>query len=95
MQYFVDMVARERDGTLYNGVTNDLGRRIWEHKTRVNIGFASCYGVDRLVWYEVYPRIDEAITREKALKKGRRAWKVALIEELNPDWADLYAVLNS
>ena len=88
------MLASERSGTLYLGVTNDIGRRVWEHKTKVLGGFSARYGVDRLVWYETYDRIDEAIAREKAVKKWRRAWKIQLIEEMNPDWRDLYQVLN-
>ena len=88
--YFVYLLASKRSGTLYLGVTNDLGRRVWEHKTKAVPGFTARYAVDRLVWYEVYARIDEAIAREKALKKWRRAWKVALIEAMNPDWCDLY-----
>jgi putative endonuclease len=95
MQYYVYILARKRDGTLYLGVTNDIGRRIWEHKVQMNRGFASRYGVDRLVWYEVYGQIDEAIAREKMLKKWRRAWKTALIEDMNPDWADLFETLNN
>jgi putative endonuclease len=92
--YYVYLLARKRDGTLYLGVTNDLGRRIWEHKTKAIPGFSARYGVDRLVWYEIYERIDEAITREKALKKWRRAWKIKLIEDMNPEWRDLYETLN-
>ena len=94
MPYYVYLLARKRDGTLYLGVTNDIGRRVWEHKTKVTGGFSAQYGVDRLVWYEVYGRIDEAIAREKDIKKLRRAWKIRLIEEVNPEWADLYQVLN-
>jgi putative endonuclease len=94
LPYHVYLLARKRDGTLYLGVTNDLGRRVWEHKNKVIAGFSARYGVDRLVWYEVYDRIDEAIAREKDIKKWRRAWKIRLIEEMNPEWADLYQILN-
>ncbi len=94
MPYHVYMLASRRHGTLYLGVTNNLARRIWEHKTKVIPGFSAKYGVDRLVWYEAYDRIDEAIAREKALKKWRRDWKLRLIEEMNPEWEDLYLVLN-
>lgn len=92
--YFVYMLASGRHGTLYLGVTNDLGRRVWEHKSKLYPGFSRKYGVDRLVWYETYERIDEAIPREKALKKWRRDWKTRLIEEMNPEWEDLYLGLN-
>ena len=95
MTYWVYLLARKRDGTLYLGVTNNLGRRIWEHRNKIHAGFSARYGVDRLVWYEGYDRIDEAIAREKAIKKWRRAWKIALIEALNPDWVDLYESLNN
>ena len=76
-------------------MTSDLCRRIWQRRSKAAPGFTARYGVDRLVWYEVYDRIDEAIVREKALKRWRRAWKIALIEEMNPDWADLYEQLNA
>ena len=94
MPYSVYLLASKREGTLYLGVSNDIGRRVWEHKTRMHIGFSARYGVDRLVWYEMYDRIDEAIAREKAVKKWRRGWKIRLIEEMNPEWRDLYEVLN-
>ena len=93
MPYFVYMLASRRDGTLYVGVTNDLARRVHEHRTKVYRGFTSQYDVERLVWYETYERIDEAIAREKALKTWRRDWKVVLIEEHNPEWSDRYATL--
>ena len=88
------LLASRRHGTLYLGVTNDLSRRVWEHKTKVVPGFSKKYDVTRLVWYEEYPRIDEAIAREKAIKKWRRDWKINLIEAMNPDWSDLYPTLN-
>ncbi|QRM28426.1 GIY-YIG nuclease family protein [Microvirga sp. VF16] len=94
MTYYVYMLASGRHGTLYIGVTNDLVRRICEHKTKIIKGFTSKYDVTRLVWYESYERIDEAITREKALKKWQRDWKIRLIEEMNPEWEDLYLILN-
>ena len=88
------MTASQRHGTLYLGVTGNLSRRVWPHKTKVVSGFSAKYDVDRLVWYEAYERIEEAIWREKAVKKWRRDWKLRLIEEMNPDWQDLYLVLN-
>ncbi|MDJ1159064.1 GIY-YIG nuclease family protein [Chelatococcus sp. SYSU_G07232] len=88
------MLASGQHGTLYVGVTNDLARRAQEHREGTATGFTARYGVHRLVWYEDYPRIDEAIGREKQLKKWRRDWKLRLIEEFNPDRLDLYPTLN-
>jgi putative endonuclease len=90
MTYFVYLLASRRHGTLYVGVTRDLLRRVWEHKNKVVSGFASTYGVDRLVWYEAHSDIAAAISREKQIKKWRRDWKIVLIERDNPDWRDLY-----
>jgi putative endonuclease len=89
-RYFVYLLANEPKGVLYVGVTNDLARRTWEHKTKVVPGFTSKYGVSRLVYYEEYASILEARDRERALKHWRRPWKFKLIEELNPTWRDLY-----
>jgi putative endonuclease len=91
---YVYILASARNGTLYVGFTTDLSRRIWEHKQRLTPGFASRYGVDLLVWYEAHDRIDEARSREYAIKRWRRAWKLALIERTNPEWRDLYWELN-
>ena len=71
-------------------MTNNLIRRVFEHKTKTAAGFTARYGVDKLVWYECSDDPTATITREKVLKKWRRAWKLALIEKMNPDWADLY-----
>jgi putative endonuclease len=90
MAYYVYMLASRKHGTLYIGVTSDLVRRVYEHKAKFLPGFTAKYGVDRLVWYEVYDDPTNAITREKELKKWRRAWKIRLIEEMNPAWNDLY-----
>ncbi len=90
MAYYVYMLASRKNGTLYIGVTNDLIRRVYEHRMKVIPGFSAKYGVDRLVWYEVYDDPTNAITREKELKKWRRAWKIRLIEEANLTWRDLY-----
>ena len=87
---FVDLMASRKDGTLYLGVTRDLVRRAYQHKTKGNPGFASRYHVDRLVWFDTYDDPTTAITREKEIKKWRREWKIRLIEESNPDWKDLY-----
>jgi putative endonuclease len=88
--YYVYLLASKKHGTLYLGVTNDLVRRIYEHKTKVMRGFTARYNVARLVWYEVYDDPATAISREKEIKKWRRDWKIALIEEENPDRLDLY-----
>jgi len=90
MAHFVYFVASKKEGVLYLGVTNDLVRRIYEHKTKAAPGFTSRYNVAVLVWFEVYDDPVNAITREKEIKKWRRAWKVALIEKENPNWDDLY-----
>ena len=94
MTYHVYMLASRRHGTLYLGVTNNLPRRVHQHRTKDVKGFTAKYGVMRLVWYEVYEQITEAIAREKQLKKWHRDWKIRLIEEMNPEWEDLYFVLN-
>ncbi|MFL9826314.1 GIY-YIG nuclease family protein [Rhodoplanes sp. SY1] len=88
--FYVYLLASRKQGTLYVGVTRDLVRRTWQHKFHDIPGFTHRYGVDRLVWFEIYDDPVAAITREKEIKKWRRAWKVALIEKDNPDWKDLY-----
>lgn len=90
MQYYVYILASQRNGTLYIGVTGDLIRRTWQHKEDVVESFTSKYAVHLLAWYEIHESIEAAITREKQLKKWNRAWKLCLIEEQNPDWKDLY-----
>ncbi|HEY5794200.1 MAG TPA: GIY-YIG nuclease family protein [Bosea sp. (in: a-proteobacteria)] len=93
MPFHVYLLASGQHGTLYLGVTRDLARRVNEHKTKVLPGFSRKYGVDRLVWYEQYPTAQEAIDREKDMKKWRRDWKIKLIEENNPLLSDLYPLL--
>jgi putative endonuclease len=88
---YVYLMASRKDGTLYLGVTRDLIKRVYQHKSKATPGFTSRYAVDRLVWFETCDDPVSAITREKEIKKWRRAWKVRLIEETNPDWQDLYA----
>ena len=78
------------NGTLYIGVTSHLQKRVWEHKHNVTDGFTKKYGLHMLVYYELHDTMESAIIREKQLKKWERAWKVRLIEELNPGWRDLY-----
>ena len=86
----VYLLASERNGTLYAGVTSNLVKRVWEHKNAVVDGFTKRYAVHQLVWYELHNTMESAIQREKAIKHWRREWKLALIEKLNPGWADLY-----
>jgi putative endonuclease len=88
--YYVYILASRKHGTLYIGVTNDLVRRVYQHKNDVVRGFTSRYGVHLLVWFEIYDDVVSA-TREKELKKWRREWKTSLIERSNPEWVDLYA----
>jgi putative endonuclease len=90
MAYYVYLLANKKYGTLYLGVTNDIIRRVHEHKTKAAPGFSKKYSVDRLVWFEIYDDPLSAIAREKELKKWRRDWKIRLIEEQNPQWIDLY-----
>jgi putative endonuclease len=87
--YFVYMLASKRNGTLYVGVTNDLARRIAEHKDKVVPGFTRRHRVDILVWYEVHSAVNDAITREKQIKGWNRSWKLRLIEKDNSGWNDL------
>jgi putative endonuclease len=90
MDYFVYMLASQKNGTLYVGVTQDLIRRAYQHKNSATPGFTSRYGVKMLVWFESTPSIVAAITREKQLKNWKRDWKITLIEKANPHWTDLY-----
>jgi len=90
LPFYVYLLASKRNGTLYLGVTRDLVRRVYQHKTKATPGFTSRYGVQRLVWFETYDDPTTAIAREKDVKKWRRAWKLRLIEEANPTWRDLY-----
>ncbi len=87
---YVYILASKTNGTLYVGVTSDLVKRVWEHKNDLVDGFTKRYGVHRLVWYEEHDTIEDAIAREKAIKRWRRQWKVRRIEQLNPAWRDLY-----
>jgi len=91
--FYVYIIASQRNGTLYIGVTNNLVRRVWEHKHDINEGFTKRYKVHKLVYYEVFEDINEAIYREKCLKKWYRKWKLRLIEKENPEWKDLYEEL--
>jgi putative endonuclease len=88
--YWVYILASRIGGTLYIGVTNNLVRRVYDHKMGHADGFTKKYSVHRLVYFEQYGDIEAATMREKTLKKWKRAWKIRLIEELNPNWDDLY-----
>lgn len=89
----VYMLASQRNGTLYAGVTSNLVQRVWQHKEGLADGFTKKYGVKLLVWYEQHETMESAIAREKAIKEWQRAWKIKLIEQANPAWDDLYAGL--
>ncbi len=87
--YFVYILASERNGTLYIGVTSNLEQRILQHKNKLFKGFTEKYSIGILVYYEITSSIEQAIAREKQLKKWNRVWKINLIEENNPEWVDL------
>jgi putative endonuclease len=89
-QAYVYIMASRRNGTLYVGSTNDLARRVWEHREGVVSGFTRTYGCKFLVWYEPHGSLESARVREFRMKDWHRAWKVREIEGLNPDWEDLY-----
>jgi putative endonuclease len=89
----VYIVASKRHGTLYTGVTSNMPRRAYEHREGLVAGFTAKYGCKILVWYEAHATMIDAITREKQVKAGSRADKIALIEALNPEWKDLYDTL--
>jgi putative endonuclease len=86
----VYILASKRNGTLYVGVTSDLVKRAWQHKSDLVHGFTQEHAVHNLVWYETHETMESAITREKQIKAWKRLWKLRLIEESNPDRADLY-----
>jgi putative endonuclease len=88
--FYVYLLASKIGGTLYVGVTNDLIRRVAEHRSKIAESFTKRYDVARLVYFEVFDQVEQAIHREKRLKKWPRAWKISLIEKDNPNWNDLY-----
>jgi putative endonuclease len=90
MHYYVYVLANQKSKTLYVGVTNDLVKRVYEHKQKLIDGFTKKYCVDILFYYEVTDNVMSAIEREKQIKKWNRAWKLRLIEKVNPHWIDLY-----
>ena len=87
--YFVYLLASRRNGTLYCGVTNNVQRRMAEHRAGKAESFTRRYGVTQLVWFEAHSDINEAILQEKRIKKWNRAWKIVMIEAVNPGWRDL------
>lgn len=88
--FCVYLMASQRNGTLYVGVTSDLVKRVWEHRQDAVKGFTQRYQVHDLVWYEQHETAESAIGREKQIKKWNRNWKIELIQAMNPDWRDLY-----
>jgi len=92
--YYVYIMASKRNGTLYIGITSSLKHRVWEHKNGETEGFTARYGIDKLVYFETTDNVNDAIRREKQLKKWQRAWKKTLIESVNPGWNDLFDTLE-
>ncbi len=88
-QYYVYVITNKKDGVLYVGMTNDLERRMFEHKNKLVNGFSKKYNLTKLVYFEIYPQVKDAILREKRLKKWKRYWKINLILKENPNWNDL------
>ncbi len=88
--YYVYILASQKNGTLYIGVTSDLRRRVYEHKNDLIPGFTQEYQVHKLIYFEIHSDVNQAILREKRLKKWKRQWKIELIEKSNPEWKDLY-----
>ena len=89
-QFFVYILAKARNSTFYVGVTSDLAKRTWEHKNGIADGFTKKHGIKTLVYYEIFGDPENAIKREKQLKRWHRTWKMRIIEEMNPNWEDLY-----
>ena len=95
MAYYVYFMSNRRNGTIYVGVTNDLIRRVHEHRTNAVPGFTSRYNLHQLVFFEIHETAISAIQREKTIKRWVRQWKINLIEENNPDWDDLFETIAS
>jgi putative endonuclease len=95
MAFFVYILASERNGTLYTGMTDDLVKRVWQHRNNVIPGFTQRYGVKMIVWYEPHDSRESAFMQERRLKKWNRAWKLALIEQKNPHWQDLWVEVSA
>ena len=89
-QYYVYILANKKNGTLYTGITSDLVKRVYEHKQKISVGFTEKYNIGLLVYFEIFNDPQNAILREKRIKKWKRPWKIELIEKTNPEWKDLY-----
>jgi len=89
----VYLLASKKNGTIYIGVTSNLVKRVWEHKNGAVKGFTRKYHVNLLVWYEIHETMESALAKEKAMKNWKRDWKIKRIEEMNPDWEDLYLTI--
>lgn len=94
-RFYVYILAKARNSTFYTGVTSDLAGRIWKHKNETTEEFTKKYGIKTLVYYEMHENAESAIKREKQLKKWHRTWKMRIIEEMNPEWRDLYSEICS
>jgi putative endonuclease len=94
MAFYTYLLTSQRNGTIYCGHTDDLGRRVWEHEEKIRPGFTAEHDIVRLVWYEVHDTREAAFIRERQIKKWRRDWKVEMIEKQNKRWLDLYETLN-
>jgi putative endonuclease len=90
MAFYVYMLASKRNGTVYLGMTDDLVKRVWQHRNSVVRGFTQRHGVKTLVWYEQHESRESAFVRERQMKKWNRAWKLEVIEKMNPGWRDLW-----
>ncbi len=95
MAFYTYIMASAPYGTLYCGHTDNVAMRAWQHREKARPGFTARYGVTRLVWYEIQDTREAAKSRERKIKKWNRAWKIELIEALNPEWLDLYETLNA
>lgn len=95
MGFYTYILASGPAGTLYTGSTDDLAKRVYEHREKVRKGFTARYNVTRLVWFEFFEDRENAFRRERRIKEWRRKWKVELIEAMNPEWRDLYPELNN
>ena len=93
--FYTYILASRRNGTLYTGSTDNLSKRVFEHKEKMRLGFTAKYDVHMLVWFEPFELRENAFRRERQIQEWRRAWKLRLIEENNPDWRDLYDDLNN
>ena len=94
MAFYTSLLASRPYGTLYCGHTDALAMRVWKHREKAYSGFTAKHGVTRLVWYAVFVEREGAFRRERQIKKWERAWKIRLIEDMNPTWSDLYETLN-